>query len=152
MAEAGTTGRQTGADPRDLAETRAELAATRDVLRTLSRSPRDLQAVLDSIVEHAMRLCDADDALVNLVRGEHLPVVAHRGRIAVAAQEEHLARPDWVAGRAVLERRTIHVEDVTARTQDFPRSAEWGHRYGIRTTLAVVDLREVAAMPAQAAE
>src|SRR5262245_65224287 len=62
----------------ELRERLDEQAATVEVLAALSRAPADLQGVLDTIFESALRLCDAAGAHVWLVEGERVRGVAGR--------------------------------------------------------------------------
>src|SRR6476660_2589811 len=57
----------------------AQLAATADVLRIISRSAGDLKPVFDAILEKATALCDADLGMVHLYRDGKQRTVAHRG-------------------------------------------------------------------------
>src|SRR4029453_7620093 len=85
--------------------------ATSEILRVISSSPTDLQPVLDAVSESAARLCEASDAVILLLEGTQLRTVAHHGQIFTTARDRP-ATPDTVAGRAVVDRATIHVPDA----------------------------------------
>jgi two-component system NtrC family sensor kinase len=55
---------------------------------------------------------------------------------------------DWVTGRAVIDRTTIHVVDLQAPDSGFSQGSAFARQYGHRTTLAVPLLREGSAMGA----
>src|SRR5262249_28059192 len=131
-----------------LADAAAREGAQAEVLRTIAHSPAGLPAVLDALVEHASRLCAADYATLQLVRGDCLETAAVSG-----AGGGRRPRPDQrlargrVSGRAVLERRTVSVADAAALPEDeFPLTREIQRRAGFRSLVATPLLRGGAAI------
>ena len=128
----------------DLAESLQQQTATADVLKIISRSTFDLAAVLDTLVNSAARLCEADSASINRQVGEHLRQVAHCGQSPKLIQfmESHPipAGRGSIVGRTVQEGRIIHVADVLSDPEfTFSEAAKIG---GVRTMLGVPLLRE----------
>jgi GAF domain-containing protein len=105
---------------RELTESLEYQTATSDVLKVISRSPKDLQPVLDAIIETAHDLCQADYGIFwKLGEGGLYHVTASRNAEMVRSLEWLRSRPiakgDGTAtGRAALERQTIHFGDALA--------------------------------------
>ena len=135
---------------RALSEALEQQTATAEILRVISNSPTDIQPVLDAIAENAARVCNASDAVLFRMQGEMLRIAAQYGTIPARGFGELLqVNRAWVTGRAVLDRRTIHVEDLAAASEtEFPEGREFQQRFGHRTTLATPLLREGVALGA----
>src|SRR4030095_9294914 len=124
---------------RELAEAQEQLTATSEVLRVISSSPTDYQAVFDTIVRRAGVVCGAVDAILWTVDGSELVVRAHHGPIPATIGARQPMQGS-VAGSAAREARIVHVEDLT-QADDFPVGREIARRVGWRTTLSAPLLR-----------
>jgi GAF domain-containing protein/DNA-binding response OmpR family regulator len=127
---------------RDLRVALEQQTATSELLKVIGRSTFDLQPVFTSLVENAVRLCEAERGVILRFDGEQLRyAVGHNVSSAlVDFFEQNPIRPgrNTNAGRAALLRRTVHNHDVLSD----PEYTYGGHRVDpYRTVLAVPMLR-----------
>jgi GAF domain-containing protein len=130
------------ADAAALASAREQQAAVADILRAISRSPKDLRAVLDVIATSARRFCSAEDAMVGLVEGDRLISGAHDGPVDFVYGTAPLDR-QLPAARCIVDGRVIHVRDMqTEPGEDFKFAREFAVKYGVHTVLATPMLHD----------
>jgi signal transduction histidine kinase len=107
----------------ELHEALEHQTATSEVLGIISRSPTDVQPVLDAIVESAAKVCGIDDVLLRLRESDSLVTRAHFGSIPIGRIEISIDEPQY---RWLSEHGTLHVPDVRAQDQ-FPTMGAAGN-------------------------
>ena len=129
----------------ELTESLEQQTATSQILGVIASSPTDIQPVLDVVAENAARLCDATDAIIHRREGELARAVVSYGSIGLTRPAGVGFRPKRSdpPGRAMLDRKTIHVHDIVAELDtEFPDSRSHQQISGSRTILATPLLRE----------
>ena len=130
----------------DLTESLQQQTATADVLKVISRSTFDLQTVLDTLTESAVRLCQADKGAIFLRDGEVYRIAAIAGFSPQARQYavDHpiTSGPGTIVGRVALSGKAQQIPDVLADTEY--EGAGFQKAFGFRTNLGVPLLRDGA--------
>jgi adenylate cyclase len=134
----------------DLSEALEEQTATSEVLQVISSSPGDLEPVFATMLENAVRICDAKFGNIHRWDGEAMHIVAaHNTPPAFVEARKRLAnRPGLKtpSRRMVANKMVVHVADLAAEQayveERDPVTASAVELGGVRTMLAVPMLKE----------
>ena len=123
----------------ELSEALEQQTAMSNILGVIASSPASLEAVLERVAESAVRLCDATYATIYQEDGDSLAPAASYGTVGSIGLP--IGR-GWVTGRAFLERKTIHVTDLAAASDEFPDVQPLRAIIGQRAVLSTPLLRQ----------
>ena len=134
----------------ELDEAHAREAAVRDVIQAIARSTFDLDFVLQTVIDRAVALCRADHGNIARREGDVYRVAAFTSFTPeyerLVRERDYLPERGSAIGRALLERRVVHIVDVLADAEySLPALQQAG---GYRTVLAAPMLRDGAAIGA----
>jgi len=129
---------------RELSDTLEQQAVSSEILEVISRSTFDLQPVLETLVQNATRLCEAEKGFIFRREGEGYRLAASHN--VSPEYREFIERAPilpgrgTLVGRTALEGRTVHIPDVLADPEYVWTDSQ--RRGGFRTMLGVPMLRE----------
>jgi GAF domain-containing protein len=128
----------------DLAESLEQQTAIGEILRVISNSPSDVQPVLDSVAEHAARICEAQIVDIFLVENDMLRDAASFGDLG----RPPLMKLDrsTVSGRSICDLQPVHIADLHSASEEFALGRELAIKFGHRSILAVPLIREGRAL------
>ena len=116
-----------------VSESLEQQTATAEILSVISGSPTDIRPVFDAVLDRALTLCEASHGSLYQLEDGVLRHVGVRGIEASTAVGGVLSL-ESVSGRAVLEKRTVHIEDVLQELDGLaPEVQVRIRRAGVRT-------------------
>ena len=110
----------------DASTARAAQSTTAELLRIVSDGPSDLDQVLARIAEEAARLDGVDDVIIWRAENDLMWPVATTAPSSAPSDwpRRHVAyHRDSVVGRAIIDGRTVHVDDLVAASEEYPTGA-----------------------------
>ena len=133
---------------RELSESLEQQTATSEVLQVISSSPGDLEPVFATMLENAVRICDAKFGNIYRWDGELLHIVAAHNTppALVEARRRAAVRPTGVIDRMVATKAVLHVTDLAAHEayteERDPGAVSAVELGGVRTFVTVPMVKE----------
>ena len=133
----------------ELSESLEQQTTTAEVLRVISRSPTDVQPVLNAVTAAARRICGATDAMIILRDKAQSVIAAHDGPLSSSVGRRRSLGRDNLSGRAMLDRLTIHVPNsAVLDPKEYADAVAMARQHKWRAAVAVPMLREGRAVGA----
>ena len=133
----------------ELREALEQQTATSEVLRVISSSPGDLDAVFRTMLQNATRICEAKFGTLDLHEGGGLRLAAAYDVppvfTEVRGEGPFQPAPGGILDTAMKTRRTVHIHDLAttdAYAQRHPRMVDAVEVAGIRTAVGVPMLKD----------
>ena len=134
---------------RERDEALEQQTAISEILRVISNSPSDVQPVLNSVAEHAARICEAQVVDIVIVDNEVFRIAASFGELSRLSSGEPVPLDrSTVTGRSICDLQPVHVADLQNASDEFLLGRELAIRHGHRTILSVPLIREGRALGA----
>jgi len=127
---------------RQVREASEREAAISEILRVISSARTDVQPVLDAIAEDAVRYCAAEDATVTLLNDDGTLLVHRASHGPIGPHRPFPVDRTTLTGRAIVEGRTIQVEDMQAESAEYPLGSQVASEVGFHTGVATPLLRD----------
>jgi len=129
---------------RRLAEARGRATALADALAVMSRAPTDLVAVLETVLDRAANMCDAERASIHLLEADGYHTAAFWGPTSeeykrLAYDTVRTPGRDTLIGRVALDCSIVHIPDVL---EDREYSAHDLQKLGGYRTMLGVPMRK----------
>ena len=134
---------------RERDEALEQQTAISDILRVISNSPSDVQPVLNSVAEHAARICEAHVVDIAIVDNKVFRIAASFGQLGRLSSGEAVPLDrSSVTGRSICDLQSVHIADMENASDEFPLGREFATRFRHRTILSVPLIREGRALGA----
>jgi signal transduction histidine kinase/putative methionine-R-sulfoxide reductase with GAF domain len=121
-------------------ESLEQQTATSEILRVISDSPGDVKPILNAVAERATRLCESAATALYVLEGNTMRRTAFNGPAELTGRETVAYTAGTIIGRAVVEGKTIHVQDVERAQGEYPVSWEFAKKFGPHQTMLAVPL------------
>ncbi|HEX9557218.1 MAG TPA: ATP-binding protein, partial [Reyranella sp.] len=131
----------------ELRETLEQQTATAEVLQAISRSPTDVQPVLEVVAAAAGRFCGATDVIITLRDGDDMRTVAHNGPLEAPVGYLGPLDRTRITGRCIIEGRRIHLPEIDRLDPtEYATTLELARQHNFKAALAAPMLREASAI------
>ena len=141
----------------EISEALEQQTASSEILRVIASSPTDIQPVLDTVAKKAASLCASEDCAIFRIENEVMVLKAHYGsELDSPLGSTYPLNNETIAGRAILERRIVHIPDLAQVDTEFPlsKSIQRTHRAFLAVPLqregqiiGVIFIRRIEARP-----